>query len=67
MPLEQFPYTNFHELNLDWIIQKVKYFDEHLDEIVNNAASEYFASIMANTLYDEANSKIILDFSGGNQ
>ena len=21
---EQFPYTNFHELNLDWIIQKVK-------------------------------------------
>lgn len=21
---EQFPYTNFHELNLDWIIQKIK-------------------------------------------
>lgn len=24
MPLEQFPYTNFHELNLDWIIKKIK-------------------------------------------
>ena len=22
--MDQFPYTNFHELNLDWIIQKVK-------------------------------------------
>ena len=24
MSFEHFPYTNFHELNLDWIIQKVK-------------------------------------------
>ena len=24
MPINNFPYTNFHELNLDWIIQKVK-------------------------------------------
>ena len=24
MSFENFPYTNFHELNLDWIIQKVK-------------------------------------------
>lgn len=23
MPLEQFPYTNFHELNLDWVIKTV--------------------------------------------
>lgn len=24
MAFEQFPYSNFHDLNLDWIIQKVK-------------------------------------------
>lgn len=24
MPLEQFPYTNFHELNLVWIIVEIK-------------------------------------------
>ena len=24
MPFEQFPYTNFHELNLDWIIDEIK-------------------------------------------
>ena len=24
MSFENFPYTNFHELNLDWLIQKVK-------------------------------------------
>lgn len=24
MPFEQFPYTNYHDLNLDWILQTVK-------------------------------------------
>ena len=24
MPLEQFPYTNFHELNLSWVLEQVK-------------------------------------------
>lgn len=30
---EQFPYTNFHELNLDWIIQTMKALDEKVDSI----------------------------------
>lgn len=29
---EQFPYTNFHELNLDWILTKIKEFQTRLDE-----------------------------------
>ena len=39
MPFEQFPYTNFHELNLDWIIDKVKEClesNEELKEHVDN-------------------------------
>ena len=59
------PYTNLHELNLDWIISKIKYLDDNLETIVTNSAKEYFDSIMANTLYDQANMKIILDFTGG--
>ena len=26
---EHFPYTNFHELNLDWIVERLKYIEEH--------------------------------------
>ena len=27
---EQFPYTNMHDLNLDWILQKLKEFEKEL-------------------------------------
>ena len=30
---ENFPYTNFHELNLDWIVQKMKALDEKVNSI----------------------------------
>lgn len=31
MALNQFPYTNTHDLNLDWIIQKIQQFQAELD------------------------------------
>lgn len=33
---EKLPYTNFHRVNLDWIIQKLKEMDAKLDEIVSD-------------------------------
>lgn len=33
MPFEQFPYTNFHELNLDWIINQLKILKEETSNI----------------------------------
>ena len=30
---EQFPYANFHELNLDWILAKIKELDKKVDSI----------------------------------
>ena len=30
---EQFPYTNFHDLNLDWIINQIKVLNEKVDTI----------------------------------
>lgn len=41
---EQFPYSNFHELNLDWIIQTVKDLDEKVNSIedrIYNRAKAY--------------------------
>jgi len=35
---EQFPYTNFHDLNLDWILQKMKEAISQVD--INNAKVE---------------------------
>lgn len=32
MAFEQFPYTNFHELNLDWILNEVKRVSEAVDK-----------------------------------
>lgn len=44
MAFEQFPYSNFHDLNLDWIIGKIKEFNERLDTIregILTAANDY--------------------------
>lgn len=32
----EFPYTDFHELNLDWILSKIKEFDEKMSELISN-------------------------------
>lgn len=37
MPFEQFPYTNFHELNLDWIIGKLKDVQNEIDSVIGDA------------------------------
>lgn len=29
---EQFPYTNFHEINLDWVLQKLKEWDGQIQQ-----------------------------------
>lgn len=33
---ENFPYTNFHDLNMDWIIQTIKNLNEKFDKAINS-------------------------------
>lgn len=30
---EQFPYTNYHDLNLDWIIEALKELDQRVTDL----------------------------------
>ncbi len=44
----QFPYTNVHEMNLDWVLKTVKNALETVEDVV----SEYFADHLDSTLTD---------------
>ena len=60
MPFEQFPYTNFHELNDDWIIETVKEIKdktENIDESVEDAKD--YADAAALSESNAANSKLL--------
>ena len=37
---EQFPYCNFHELNLDWILKKIKELDDKVNNIEDRIVAE---------------------------
>lgn len=56
----EFPYTDFHELNLDWIIKKVKEFESKLDNFEDTILKK------ANSYTDEEiiklSNKISLEF-----
>lgn len=36
---KRFPYTNFHEINLDWIVKKIKELEQKIAPYDNNPAS----------------------------
>lgn len=36
----KYPYSNFHDLNLDWILQKIQEYEARLDGIVDEAVAQ---------------------------
>lgn len=43
---ENFPYSNFHDLNLDWIIKTLKGVDQKLDEAIENSSIKFADPIL---------------------
>lgn len=54
---EQFPYANFHELNLDWILKKIKELDEKVNSIEDRILAE------ANAYTDRKVGEVQAEFS----
>lgn len=62
---ESFPNTNFHELNLDWILAQIKEFRAWFDNLdvedeIKAQVDKYFNSVMIQATYDKENETIIL-------
>ncbi len=53
---EQFPFTNFHQLNLDWILQQVKNMSEHAVLSVNGQTGEVILYQSENIVFPEVES-----------
>lgn len=51
------PYSNFHDLNLDWILQKIREYEGRLEVIVEEAVAR------ANTYTDQQIAQFRIDFN----
>lgn len=68
---ENFPYTNVHELNLDWVIKQVKennikiedltnLFYNEISEKITEYVNENLSQFLLGAMYNEANTSIKL-------
>lgn len=58
--LHKFPYSNFHEINLDWIINTVKSYGTRIDELKAEIddAVDYLKTNLENTVIQVINAAI---------
>lgn len=60
-----FPYSDFHELNLDWILAKIKEFQNWFDNLnvedeIKSEVDKYFNQVMIQAAYNEETETITL-------
>ena len=63
---EQFPYTNFHELNLDWIIRTLKELDGSLTDFVKLNTIKYANPIEHDITRSYETNTVVVDSHSGN-
>ncbi len=58
---DHFPYTNFHELNLDWILQALKEIETTMDQFVTINSLKYADPIQWTIIRQYAKNTIVID------
>lgn len=60
----KYPYTDFHDLNLDWVINKIHEIDKTVQSIYNNETKEILAKhldeLLPDATYDAVNERLII-------
>lgn len=55
-----YPYTDFHEANLDWMLGKVKELDQKINDDLETYIREILGDLFISALYDPATETLIL-------
>ena len=61
MSYERFPYTDFHDLNLDWLLGKVKELDGKVNDSIEQVIREALQDIFVDIVYVPATETIRFD------
>lgn len=61
MIINKYPYTDFHEMNLDWVIERIQNLEIDLEEVEAKATAAAFAK--SKEYVDEELAKVVSDFN----
>lgn len=61
MAYERFPYTDFHDLNLDWILGKVKELDGKINDNIAEVIREQLQTLFLDIVYVQSTETIRFD------
>ena len=64
-PIHKAPYTNYHDLNLDWIIDTLKDFNDRLSNFVSLNAIKYADPLQWNITSQYAQNTLVIDPQDG--
>lgn len=59
--LPRYPYCNFHQLNLDWIISKIRELDDGIYAMVDAYIHQVIGQLYISTVYKEAQKAIVIE------
>lgn len=63
-PIHKAPYTNFHDLNLDWIMEVLNEFNTKLTDFVSLATIKYADPIQWNITSQYESNTVVVDSNG---
>lgn len=58
MAYERFPYTDFHDMNLDWMLAKVREMNDKLNDNIREVIVEQLENMFIDIVYDASDETI---------